>query len=98
MRCIAFFFVVGGLCVLQSGCLLMEPVQEMGRQTRRMFTFRPGDYRDMTDEETEDWTNNVGREARANQRFEQDPDPWWGKWIMSAKARSIERNVGIEHE
>ncbi len=96
MRCIASLVVFIGLCALQSGCVLIEPMQEMSRQTKRIFTFRPGDYRDMTEEETDDWTDDVGREGRGNQPFEQDPDQLWRNWFMSEKARSIERNVGIE--
>jgi hypothetical protein len=98
MRCIACILVLGGLCVLQSGCVLMEPAQTMGRYTKKMFTFLPGDYRDMTDEESNDWSDNVGKEGRANQEFEKDPDSWWGKHIISAKARSIDRNVGIVYD
>ncbi|MBT4863700.1 MAG: hypothetical protein HON53_01085 [Planctomycetaceae bacterium] len=98
MRGIVCAFLLGGLCVLQSGCALTESADAMTRFTKRTFTFRPGDYRDMTNEETDDWSNNVGKEGRANQRFEKDPDSWWGKYIISAKARSIDRNLGIEYE
>ena len=44
----------GALLFIQTGCVLMESAEEMGRQTKRMFTFRPHDYRDATEEETDE--------------------------------------------
>lgn len=87
--------VAGSLVVLESGCLLMDSAYEMGRQTRRMFKFRPNDYRDTTDEESDEW-EFVGEEGRGNQPIQRDPDRLWRELFMSEKARSIERNVGIE--
>ena len=81
--------------VLSSGCVLMESAQEMSRQTLRVFKFRPSDYRDLAEEEDNEW-DFVGQEGRGNLTRERDPDQWWKKWFMSEKARSIERNVGID--
>ena len=86
---------LAGLFVLPSGCVLMDSAKELGRQTKKTFTFNPGGYRDVTEEETNDWTDAVGREGRANEPLEEDPDKWWVNLFMSEKARSIERNVGI---
>jgi len=60
-----------------------------------MFKPRQTDYRDETEEEDDEW-DFVGQEARGTQTRERDPDRWWHKWFMSEKARSIERNVGID--
>jgi hypothetical protein len=96
MRRSACLIVLGLLLAWQSGCLLMESAKEFGRHTKRQFTFRPGDYRDLTEEEADDWVGEVGREGRGDRPMEKDPDQWWRTFMMSEKARSIERNVGIE--
>lgn len=95
-RSLSLLFLAG-LFALPSGCALMDATKEFGRQTKRTFTFRPGDYRDLTEEETNDWTESVGKEGRGNQPLEKDPDPWFANLFMSEKARSIERNVGFKH-
>ena len=84
-----------GVIVSASSCALMEPVQEIQRETVRMFRPKTSDYRDSTQDEIDEW-ESVGREARGDQPFEHDPDPWWQNYIMSPKARSIERNLGID--
>ena len=53
------------------------------------------DYRDPTDEENDEWSF-AGKEARGDRPRERDPDRWWRKYVMSPKARSIERNMGID--
>jgi hypothetical protein len=69
--------------------------RESARETKRIYTPRSTDYRDLSEEEGDDWAY-VGEDARGSQAREQDPDPWWKKWVMSERARSIERNLGYD--
>ena len=87
--------VLSIILVVPSGCTLVNSTREMTRQSLRMFKPRSSDYRDLTEEEDHEW-DWVGDEARGNQTPEKDPDPWWQNWVMSERARSIERNVGIK--
>ncbi len=91
-------FLVLFLCglFLQTGCTVLEPMNEMTRQTLRLMRPNPNGYRDPTEEEDSSW-DFVGQLARGDRPREKDPDSWWGKYIMSEKARSIERNFGIDH-
>ena len=91
-------FLILFLCglFLQTGCTVLEPMNEMTRQTLRLMRPNPNDYRDPTEEEDNNW-DFVGQLARGDRAREKDPDSWWGKYIMSEKARSIERNFGIDH-
>ena len=81
---------------LQTGCSVLESVNETTRQSLRLMRPNPNGYRDLTDEEDDSW-EFVGQLARGDRPREQDPDPWWGKFVMSEKARSIERNFGIDY-
>lgn len=60
--------------------------------------FRPNsnDYRDASDDPGSEW-DFVGDEGRADQTtvIEQE-DQWFKKHLMSARARSIERNLGVD--
>jgi hypothetical protein len=92
------FFVLAVLpLVLASapGCVLTDIFRESARQTKRISTPNPVDYRDETEEPGDPWAY-VGEDARGNQPRELDPDPWWKRWVMSEKARSIERNLGYD--
>jgi hypothetical protein len=83
-------------CLLPTtGCALMESSQEATRQTFRLFKARPSDYRDTTEEEGDEW-DYVGVEARGHLPRERDPDRWFKKHLQSEKARSIERNLGVD--
>ena len=77
------------------GCVLTDMFRESARQTKRIYTPRSTDYRDLSEEEGDEWAY-VGEDARGGQMREQDPDPWWKRWIMSEKARNIERNLGFD--
>jgi hypothetical protein len=83
------------LTLSSTGCALMQPLDSATRQTWQMMKPNGTDYRDDSDEEIDDWAF-VGEEARGDRPKEEDPDPWWQKWVMSSRARSIERNLGIE--
>ena len=95
MNRLSLLIVLGGLVACSSGCVVIDSAKDMGRYTKQMFTFRPSDYRDATDEPQDDW-EFVGDEGRGNQPVQRDPDQWWRKWFMTEKARSIERNLGFE--
>jgi hypothetical protein len=60
-----------------------------------MFTPNPDDWDKGADEDAGEW-DFVGDEARGDQVREKDPDPWFKKHLMSEKANSIERNLGID--
>ena len=87
-----FLFLCG--LFLQTGCTVLEPMNEMTRQTLRLMKPNPDGYRDLTDEEDTNW-DFVGQIGRGDRPREKDPDSWWGKYVMSEKARSIERNFGV---
>ena len=55
---------------------------------------RPNDYRDTTNDAEDEWSS-VGRTANTVRVVEKDNDPF-RQWMLSPKARSIERNFGIE--
>lgn len=79
-----------------SGCALTEPMRPVARYAKNLFTFRGTDYADPTEEEDDIWITDAAEEARGDRPRERDPDQWWKKYMMSEKARSIERNVGID--
>ena len=86
---------LGIVFFLQTGCVFLEPLQEASRQTFRSVKPKGSDYRNLTEEESDEW-DFVGTLGRGNQHREKDPDPWWKRYIMSEKARSIERNLGFD--
>lgn len=58
------------------------------------------DRTDPTEKEMvdEQWTRQVRKEGRGDRPVEVDPDGWWwGKYLMSAKAREIENDFNIDH-
>ena len=83
------------LTLLATGCHLLEHPKNASRRFGRMFTPKPFDG-EVADDDHGEW-NFVGDEGRADYAREQDPDPWFGKYLMSDKARSIERNLGIDY-
>ena len=89
-----FLFVLMSLPC--AGCAVMEPVGAMARYAKSLLTFRPSDYSNPTEEEVDPWIEEAGEEARAGQPRQRDPDQWYKKYFMSEKARSIERNLGVD--
>lgn len=89
MRCVQLGLIAIGSCC-SIGCQLTE--SDDGTNWSAMPN---EDYRDPTDEENDEWAF-AGKEARGDRPRERDPDRWWRKYIMSPKARSIERNMGID--
>ncbi|WP_339735707.1 hypothetical protein [uncultured Gimesia sp.] len=83
-------------CFLTTGCAaIMDPITELNRETMRAFKPKPFDSDWSGEEEIDQWAS-VGEEARGDRPMESDPDAWWQKYVMSSKARNIERNLGIE--
>lgn len=80
-----------------SGCAqMMKPISELQHETMHAFKPKPfGPDWSGGEEEIDQWAY-VGEEARGDRPREYDPDPWWQKYVMSSKARSIERNLGID--
>ena len=87
--------ILGLLAVTVTGCSLVEHPKSAMRRMTRMFTPNPEDWDKGTAEDAGKW-DFVGDEARGDQSREKDPDPWFKKHLMSDKANSIERNLGID--
>ena len=77
-----------------TGCALIELGQTASRTTWRLFKPRPNDRRDITQEEDDPWSG-VGEEARGDRPIDYENDPF-KKFLMSPKARNIERNFRID--
>lgn len=86
---------LGMLTVFSSGCSMIEHPKSAMRRMTRMMTPNPTDFDEQSDEDTGEW-DFVGDEGRGDQTRERDPDPWFKKYLMSEKANSIERNLGID--
>lgn len=85
----------GLVTVAVTGCSLVEHPKSAMRRMTRMFTPNPEDWDKDADEDAGEW-DFVGDEGRGEQVREKDPDPWFKKHLMSEKANSIERNLGID--
>jgi hypothetical protein len=73
----------------------MKQGQELTRQSISALKPGGGDYRNAAEDESTEW-DYVGKEARGHMEPIRDPDTLWREYIMSERARSIERNLGIE--
>ena len=87
--------IVAGLILTSTGCQTLQSPQSAWRQTTSMFRPDTRDYGDGTEDDGSEW-DFVGKEGRSEQQRERDPDPWFKQNLMSAKARSIEHNLGID--
>jgi len=90
--------ILAGLCLMSicgSGCAMVEHPGTAMRRMTRMFTPNPTDWDEKSDEDSGEW-DFVGDEGRGDRTRERDPDPWFKKYLMSEKANSIERNLGID--
>lgn len=90
--------VFGVLCSA-SGCGLFQMGQDISKASWRQFRPKTRDYADpVNDPNSADYHDeweSVGSEGRGDQSFEKESDGLT-KWISSPKARSIERNLGVE--
>lgn len=89
--------------IIRSSVLLIVCVCATGCQSEllnhRVFdSFRPNPfgYSDAGDDPGSEW-DFVGNEGRAEQPRQPEPnDQWFKKYLMSPRARSIERNLGFD--
>jgi hypothetical protein len=83
------------LLLSTAGCALVESPASAARRMKRMMTPSAADWDKGADEDKGEW-DFVGDEGRGDAEREKDPDPWFKKYLMSDKANSIERNLGID--
>ena len=93
-RRLSGLWLVAVLCLVVPGCGLMQSAKNVTRESMKPLKLRPSDYRDTTNESGDEWTS-VGRTASTVRGIEKDNDPLRKK-LLSPKALSIERNLGIE--
>jgi len=94
MRRFCLWILAASSLAAVGGCALVQPAQTLARSSWRSLRPKPNDYRDTIDESEDQWAF-VGEEARGTRPVEHDPDPF-KKFLMSEKARSIERNLGVD--
>jgi len=93
-RCLVWCWVVIVVST-HAGCQVLNTSRSSENPLGSSSSLQPSDYRNTTEEESDPW-EFVGRDARGGRPREVDPDPWYRRMFMSAKARAIESNVGIE--
>ncbi len=76
------------------GCTAFQAGREMMSESMKIFKPRTNDYRDVSQEEGDNW-EFVGKEARGNRPLEDQKDPI-RDLFMSPRAKAIERNLGYE--
>ncbi|MCG6156751.1 hypothetical protein [Rubinisphaera margarita] len=95
MKSIVSSLLIVTLC-LSTGCTQQLGMRNMFKES--FASLKPdgkADYDDGTDDAEEEWIEEAGVEARGDRPMEKDNDPF-RDLLMSPKARSIERNLGIE--
>ena len=95
MNRVSTLIIVAGFIISSTGCMSLSNPQNAFAKTGRMFKPDTRDYDNGADDDGSEW-DFVAKEGRAGQEREQDPDPWFKQMFMSEKARSIERNLGID--
>ena len=95
IRCQLSLMVVCLMVVGFSGCSMVETPKLATHRMTRANSSNPNDRDSEASQDVEEW-GAVGDEGRASQNRERDPDPWFKKYLMSKKANSIERNLGID--
>lgn len=83
--------------LFSAGCSVMSSMQGMAAKT--MEALRPGSFDgwDPGSESTDPWVQQAGAEARGDRPMQTEYDPLkLRQYLMSDKARDIERNMGIE--
>ena len=85
--------IVTGLAMLSSGCAVFQPAMEINDYVMKSLRPNPRGYRDSTEEENDEWAF-VGKEGRGHQSGSEKRD-WFDRNLKSAKARSIESNLGV---
>lgn len=72
----------------------MQWTRDTFRQTYDALEPTAGGYDNSTDDSTDQWSF-VGKEARGDRPVQAENDPL-KPYLMSKKARHIERNLGVE--
>ena len=93
-RCLSTL-IVAVFAFTSTGCTMLNASRDAMVQSARMFKPNPNDGNSLSGRENDDW-GFVGKEGRAEQKRERDPDRWWQDMVMSPEARHIERNLGID--
>lgn len=88
-------YIVAVLSLTSTGCTMLNAGRDAVSQSARMFKPNPHDGPVEMDSDADEW-DFVGKEGRADQERERDPDRWWQNLMMSQEARNIERNLGID--
>lgn len=86
--------LISGILISIAGCSLITPAQKITKASLDTMKPNPRGYRDTTEESEDEWSLETvsGHSMRAS---EHDPDPLKDV-LMSNKARSIERSLGVE--
>jgi len=80
-----------------AGCSVMSSMQNMASKTVEALRPVSFDSWDPGSESSDPWVQQAGAEARGHRPVETEYDPLKLKqFLMSDKARDIERNMGIE--
>ena len=90
VRCAIVLVVAAAM----PGCGLMQSAQKITRESIKSMRPNANDYRDTSKEVDTEWTS-VGEATRSERPLERDPDPLRNV-LMTPKARSIERSLGVD--
>ena len=85
--------LTGCLTLASAGCSQFPLMKDAFSQSFASMKPDSGGYDDGTDE-VDGWVSEAGVEARGDRPIEVDNDPF--RALMSPKAKSIERNLGIQ--
>jgi hypothetical protein len=93
MRSTHFRLLFAFLVFASFGC---QSQKLLNNRALDVYRPNPNDYKDPGDDPGSEW-DFVGDEGRSDQEREfEASDQWFKKYLMSPRARSIERNLGFE--
>lgn len=97
MRRLLILLTICPALFCHAGCTLVTTMQGMATQTVEALRPTSFDGWDPGSETSDPWVQQAGAEARGHRPVEKEYDPLGlKKYLMSDKARDIERNMGIE--
>lgn len=97
MRRLATITLCATLAAWSTGCNMMGTMQGMVSNATQALRPTSFDGWDPGSETGDPWVQQAGAEARGNRPVEREVDPLgFRNLFMSAKARDIEKNLGIE--
>ena len=96
-RCIAVVLMLAVATGSLAGCGIMQAGKQITQASFRQFSPKTSDYADPTNDgsDSADEWDFVGSEGRGDLPRDKESDGLT-KWISSPKARSIERNLGVD--